>query len=148
MSTLLLTLRESARYRGRSGHWSWVAHRISGLAILAFLVIHVWETAFVTYRPEIYEYFITLFKHPLIVMSEVPLMAAVLYHAFNGVRITILDMKPELWKHQQRSATITWGLFFLIFIPIAIYMQVSFWSHCAEIGDACWNFPRWGDFVN
>jgi succinate dehydrogenase / fumarate reductase cytochrome b subunit len=148
MSTLLLTIRESARYRGRSGHWSWVAHRISGLAILAFLVIHVWETALVTYRPEVYDYFITVFKYPLIAITEVPLMAAVLYHSFNGVRITILDMKPELWKHQQRSAAITWGLFLLVFVPIGIYMLVSFWSHCFEIGSACWAFPRWSDFVN
>jgi len=148
MSSLLLTIRESARYRGRSGHWSWVAHRVSGLAILAFLVIHVWETALVTYRPEVYSYFIDVFKYPLIAVTEVPLMAAVLYHAFNGVRITILDMKPELWKHQQRSATITWGLFFLVFVPIAIYMLVSYWTHCFEIGDACWAFPQWSDYVN
>ena len=37
MSSLMLTLRESVRYRGRSGHWS--------LAILSVLVIHVWDTA-------------------------------------------------------------------------------------------------------
>ena len=45
MSSLILTVRESIRYRGRSGQYSWLAHRISGLAILFFLVIHVWDTA-------------------------------------------------------------------------------------------------------
>ena len=40
MSNLVLTIRESIRYRGRGGHWSWVAHRVSGLAILLFLIIH------------------------------------------------------------------------------------------------------------
>ena len=32
MSSLILTVREAMRYRGRSGHWSWVAHRLSGLS--------------------------------------------------------------------------------------------------------------------
>lgn len=45
MSSFILTVRESIRYRGRSGQYSWLAHRISGLAILLFLVIHVWDTA-------------------------------------------------------------------------------------------------------
>ena len=146
MSTLVLTIRESIRYRGRSGHWSWIAHRISGLAILAFLVIHVWDTANAHFAPHLYAWSIAVFKHPLFAISEVPLMAAVLYHAFNGIRITILDFKPEWWQHQQRSAMITWGLFLIIFVPIAIYMFSGFVSHCSELGSECWHFPRLSEF--
>jgi succinate dehydrogenase / fumarate reductase cytochrome b subunit len=142
MSSLILTIRESVRYRGRSGHWSWVAHRISGLAILLFLVIHVWETALANYSPDWYSYFIEVFKYPLIAIGEIPLMAAVLYHAFNGIRITILDFKPELWQHQRSSATLVWVLFAIIFVPIGIYMFTEMVSHCNELGSACWQFPQ------
>ena len=65
-------------------------------------------------------------------------MAAVLYHAFNGIRITIMDFKPELWKHQVRSATIVWVLFFVIFIPIAILMFTELVHGCQSRGAACW----------
>ncbi|MCA9960142.1 MAG: succinate dehydrogenase, cytochrome b556 subunit [Chloroflexota bacterium] len=139
MSTLMLTLREGIRYRGRSGHWSWIAHRLSGLAILSFLVIHVWDTANATYSPEVYKWSIELFKHPLFGIGEIGVMAAVLFHAFNGIRITLLDFKPEWWKYQQKSALFVWIIFLVIFIPIGIYMFVGIASHCGEVN--CWAVP-------
>ncbi len=142
MSSLLLTLRESVRYRGRGGHYSWIAHRLAGLGILAFLVIHVWETAMVNYNPPVYEYAIAVFKHPLFGLGEIGLMGAVLFHAFNGIRITLLDFKPEWWRHQAKTVTIVWALFLVVFVPIAIYMLSSIISHCGH-GSNCWAFPTY-----
>jgi len=123
-----------------------VAHRISGLAILLFLTIHVWDTANAHFYPHLYEWFVDIFKWPPIAIGEIPLMAAVLYHAFNGIRISILDFKPELWKHQQRSTQITWGLFLIIFIPIAIVMFITMVQHWQHMGDAWMQFPRLSDY--
>lgn len=151
MSTLILTLRESVRYRGRSGHWSWLAHRISGLAILTFLLIHVWDTANAHFLPELYQWSLALFKTPIFGVGEIGVMAAVLYHAINGTRVTLLDFKPEWWKYQQRSAMISWGLFFIIFIPIGIYMFAGILGHCSELaagGGSCWTFPSVSDYLN
>ena len=39
-------------YRGREGMWSWVAHRISGMLIFLFLLVHVLDTALVRVSPE------------------------------------------------------------------------------------------------
>jgi succinate dehydrogenase / fumarate reductase cytochrome b subunit len=81
-------------------------------------------------------------------MGEIALMAAVLYHAFNGFRISILDFKPELWKYQKQSATIVWVLFFVVFIPIGILMFNEFLHGCSARGAACWQFPLPSDFTN
>ena len=32
-------------YRGREGMWSWVAHRVTGVGIFFFLLVHVLDTA-------------------------------------------------------------------------------------------------------
>lgn len=144
MSSLLLTVRESIRYRGRLGHYSWLAHRLSGLGILAYLIIHVWDTANANFNPPVYEWSVTLFKHPLFGAGEIFLMAALLFHAFNGIRIALLDFKPEWWRHQERSALIVWGLFAVTFVPLAIYMFASIIGHCAEPpvwADSCWAIP-------
>jgi len=144
MSSFLLTVRESIRYRGRLGHYSWLAHRISGLGILAYLIIHVWDTANATFNPPLYEWTITVFKHPLFGAGEIFLMAALLFHAFNGIRISLLDFKPEWWHYQEKSAIAVWGLFAVIFLPLAIYMFVSIVGHCSELaaaGDSCWAIP-------
>jgi len=147
MSSLLLTMRESVRYRGRSGHYSWVAHRISGLAILGFLVFHVWDTANAYFYPELYAWSIALFKHPLFATGEIGIMAAVLYHAFNGIRITLLDFKPEWWQFQKRSATIVWLLFTAAFVPIGLKMLFDLLERCGGQGAACWVIPRISDFI-
>lgn len=144
MSSFLLTVRESIRYRGRLGHYSWLAHRLSGLGILAYLIIHVWDTANATFNPPVYEWTITLFKHPLFGVGEIFLMAALFFHAFNGIRIALLDFKPEWWRHQETSALVVWGLFAVTFLPLAVYMVASIIGHCAEPpawANSCWSFP-------
>ncbi|MBP9501895.1 MAG: succinate dehydrogenase, cytochrome b556 subunit [Candidatus Promineofilum sp.] len=150
MSSLILTVRESIRYRGRSGQYSWLAHRISGLAILTFVVIHVWDTANAYFWPQAYVWSLALFKHPFFGLGEVGVMAAVLYHAFNGTRITLLDFKPEWWRHQRISAIIVWVIFFVVFIPVAILMLSGLIGHCqalAQIGDSCFRIPAFSEFA-
>ena len=70
MSSFLLTVRESIRYRGRLGHYSWLAHRISGLAILTYLIIHVWDTANANFNPQLYRWALDLFKHPFSALAK------------------------------------------------------------------------------
>lgn len=144
MSSFFLTVRESIRYRGRSGHYSWLAHRISGLGILAYLVVHVWETANATFAPAVYEWSLALFKHPLFGLGEIFLMAALLFHAFNGLRIALLDFKPQWWRYQRPTALLVWGLFALAFVPLGIYMLVGIVGYCGETtawGSSCWGLP-------
>lgn len=143
-STLKVTLVESLRYRGYWGQWSWLAHRLSGLAVLLFLIIHVWDTANATFWPEAYSYTVEIFKWFPFSIGEILLMAAVLFHAFNGIRITLLDFKPDWWRYQHQSAIFVWVLFGVVFTPIAISMFSRTMSHCnalAAEGLSCWTFP-------
>lgn len=147
ISGLRTTLIESIRYRGDIGHWSWVAHRLTGLGILGFLTIHVWDTANAAFFPHVYAWSIDVFKHPFFGVGEIAILGAVLYHAFNGVRITLLDFKPEWWHHQKVSSYIVWGLFLLIFLPIAIYLLIGINTHCVDAVESCWVLPRLNDPV-
>ncbi len=143
-STLKLTLREALRYRGLWGHWSWLSHRLSGLAILLFLIIHVWDTANATFWPDAYAYTVEVFKWLPFSLGEIALMGAVLFHAFNGIRISLLDFKPEWWLYERRSAIAVWALFAVTFIPIAIFMLTRTIAHCSELADlgkSCMTFP-------
>ncbi len=146
---LRTTLVEGVRYRGNIGHWSWVAHRLTGLGILGFLTIHVWDTANATFAPEIYSWSIDVFKHPFFGVGEVAILGAVLYHALNGLRITLLDFKPEWWQYQNSSARWVWGVFILVFAPMGIYLLISIFTHCAdiaEVGASCWELPKLANY--
>lgn len=155
LGTLKITVTESIRYRGRSGHYSWIAHRLSGLAILGFLTLHVWDTSFATYFPHLYEWTVSLYKTPPFGVGEIVVAGAVLYHAFNGIRITLLDFKPEWWEYQDKSAKIVLGLFLILFVPAAIYLLLSIFNHCQHApvwpngveANSCWSIPPLSAFV-
>lgn len=143
-STPRLSLREYVRYRGLWGHWSWISHRLSGLAVLAFLIIHVWDTANATFYPEAYAYTVEVFKWFPFSVGEILLMGAVLFHAFNGIRVTLLDFKPDWWRYERQSAIGVWVLLALTFIPIAIFMFSRTLGHCSDLAAenlSCFTFP-------
>lgn len=117
MTSLVLTVTETLRYRGAIGQWSWVLHRVSGLGVVFFLTLHVVDTSWAVFYPELYVYAIAAYQSPLFTIGEFALVAAVVYHALNGIRIAVIDYRPKWWKYQQRAALIVFGLTALILIP-------------------------------
>lgn len=89
-------------YRGKFGMWSWVLHRITGVAIFFFLLVHVLDTALVRVSPEAYNAVINTYKTPLIGVAELGLVAAILFHALNGVRIILIDFWRKGAKYQNQ----------------------------------------------
>ncbi|ANW67568.1 succinate dehydrogenase, cytochrome b556 subunit [Mycobacterium sp. djl-10] len=82
--------------------WSWVLHRITGATIFFFLFVHVLDTALVRVSPEAYNEIIETYKTPLIGLMEIGLVAAVLFHALNGVRVILVDFWSEGPRHQKK----------------------------------------------
>lgn len=78
-------------YRSREGMWSWVLHRITGVAIYFFLLVHILDTALVRVSPEAYNAVIGTYQTPIMGLGEVALVAAIGLHALNGLRIILID---------------------------------------------------------
>src|SRR5512142_3265048 len=74
-------------YKGQSGHWSWLLHRITGLGVLLFLLVHIVDITLIGFGPKVYNDSIAIFSLPFVRVVSLALIASVLYHAFNGVRI-------------------------------------------------------------
>ena len=54
--------------------WSWVLHRITGVAIFFFLLVHVLDTALIRVSPEAYNAVIGTYKNPIMALGEVVLV--------------------------------------------------------------------------
>lgn len=93
-------------YRGKVGMWSWVLHRITGVAIFFFLLVHVLDTALVRLSPEAYNAVISTYKTPLIGLAELGLVAAILYHALNGLRVILIDF----WRKGVKYQNLMWWI--------------------------------------
>ncbi len=113
------------RYKGGLGQWSWAAHRITGILVVAFLFGHIVDTFAVGFGPELYDETIALYKQWWFKPVEVALIAAVLYHALNGVRIILFDFWPRLALQQRTFAYVQMVLFLIGFVPAAVFMLRS-----------------------
>ena len=106
-------------YRGGIGQWSWILHRVTGVAVLLFLFAHILDTALIILGPELYNRVIGVYRIPLFGLAEIGLFAAVLYHALNGVRIIVIDFWPATTRWHKQIFGIVGVLFVGIFLPVA-----------------------------
>lgn len=107
-------------YRGDPGMWSWVLHRITGVTVFFFLFVHVLDTALVRVNPDDYDRVIETYKTPLIGLMELALVACVLFHGFNGVRVILVDFWSKGPRYQKLMLWIVIGLTFLLGIPSTV----------------------------
>ena len=107
-------------YRGREGMWSWVLHRITGVAIFFFLLVHVLDTSLVRVSPEAYNAVIGTYQTPIMSLGEVALVGAIVFHAFNGLRIILVDFWAWATRHQRVLFYVVialWVVTMLAFVP-------------------------------
>ncbi|MEY4648830.1 MAG: hypothetical protein RL009_1246 [Actinomycetota bacterium] len=90
-------------YRGKTGMWSWVLHRITGVRV----------------SPEAYNAVINTYKTPLIGLAELGLVAALLFHGLNGVRVMLIDFWRKGSKYQNVMFWIVIALAFILFLGFA-----------------------------
>jgi succinate dehydrogenase / fumarate reductase, cytochrome b subunit len=113
-------------YRGREGMWSWVAHRITGVLIFFFLFVHVIDTALVRVSPEAYNDVMETYKNPVVGLLEVGLVGAVLFHAFNGIRVVLVDFWSNGARYQRQMAYGVIGLWVVLMVPFL-------WRHLGNV---------------
>jgi succinate dehydrogenase / fumarate reductase, cytochrome b subunit len=109
-------------YRGREGMWSWVAHRVTGVLIFFFLFAHVLDTALVRVSPETYNEVIETYKNPIVALLEVGLVGAVLFHAFNGIRVMLVDFWSKGVRYQKQMMYVVLALFVILMAPASFFM--------------------------
>ena len=109
-------------YKGHPGQYSWILHRITGVAIILFLFMHVVDTALIGWGPEAYDRVLRAYQNPIVHLLELGLVIAVLYHSLNGFKITLIDFFPRLVRHIKAISIATLVLFVGSMIPIALIM--------------------------
>jgi len=102
--------------------WSWVAHRITGVAVYLFLLVHVLDTALVRVDANVYDAVIASYKTPIVNLLEVGLVAAVLFHALNGIRVILVDFWSQGPRFQRAMLWVVMAVWFVLMVPGAFFM--------------------------
>jgi succinate dehydrogenase / fumarate reductase, cytochrome b subunit len=113
-----VSLSAGLRYRGPAGYLTFILHRIGGLGMGIFISMHI-LASFVGGRfggtlNGIYENW----------AFQIFIFFCVLFHAINGLRITILDLFPKMLDYQTEAIWIEWAVFIPLF-GISVFVIIS-----------------------
>jgi succinate dehydrogenase / fumarate reductase, cytochrome b subunit len=111
------------RYRGSEGMLAWAFHRISGVAIWAFILLHVLDIWLVGANKGLYDEVLKIYASPFGRVMESLLGAALLYHALNGLRIIIMDFWPSTTRWHKQLWYANWVAFAVIGLPILVQIM-------------------------
>lgn len=106
-------------YKGQSGMWSWLLHRVTGLGLLLFLFIHIVDVSLLGFGPQVYDNGILLFDSFIVRLLSLSLFGAVFLHGFNGIRIMLVDFWRKGVRYQKVMFAIVMVLTIALFIPVA-----------------------------
>ena len=84
-----VSLAAALRYKGQGPMWSFILHRIGGVGMAVFITLHI-LASFIGGRTGVF--LNTIYEHWLF---QIFIFFCVLFHAINGLRITIVDLFPQ-----------------------------------------------------
>ena len=116
------------RYRGGEGMLAWAFHRIAGLAIWVFLLLHVFDIWLASVNPPLYDELLVVYASAPGRVGEALLGAALLFHALNGLRIIIIDFWPSLSRYHRLIWRMNWIAFFVVGLPVAWIILKPIWE--------------------
>ncbi len=116
------------RYRGGEGMLAWAFHRISGLAIWVFILLHVFDIWLASVNPVLYDELLFVYASAPGRVGEALLGAALLFHALNGLRIIIIDFWPSLSRYHRALWRLNWIAFFVVGVPVAWIILRPIWE--------------------
>ena len=107
-------------YRGREGQWAFILHRISGIAIALYLMLHVVNISLSMFGPDVANAAMAIFHIAIFRVGLIFVMAGVVYHALNGLRIIIMDFTGWGVKYQAQLWYGVLALTTIIGVPVLI----------------------------
>jgi len=111
-------------YKRHSGSWAWILHRLTGLGLTFYILLHIVALTGLTRGEAAFNEEMAMFSTPLFLFLEWALGSLVMFHAVNGVRIVLVDFGNGARYHKQilafvyvLSIVMVLGMGYLIFAP-------------------------------
>lgn len=131
------------RLKNRLGFWGWLGggrygleryayalHRLTGLGILAYFLMHIFVTGRRVGGPERWDSTMAFFGNPLFKAGEFLVFLAFAYHAINGIRLILVELsfmigKPGLPAYPYNYSTLRQRPLFVAAMVIAAVLMIA-----------------------
>jgi succinate dehydrogenase / fumarate reductase cytochrome b subunit len=110
-------------FRKRSlGMWGFVLNRIAGLGLIFYLILHLVVLSLLTRGPESWDSFIALVRSPAFLLLDVVLLAGIIGHGLNGLRVALIGTGLLVrWQRQMLVGLAVLGVVLLAVSAILIF---------------------------
>jgi len=86
--------RNDFRARSHPAWWAFLAHRLSGIALAAFLPLHFWALAQALHGEAALDGFLRFADRPLFKLGEWGLVVLLAIHLTGGLRLLVIEFRP------------------------------------------------------
>ena len=70
----------------------YITHRITGVGLLLFFMIHIFESSLRVFGPETWNAAMETLKYPIFKAGEVLVFLGFAFHALNGIRLILIEL--------------------------------------------------------
>ena len=99
-----VSLSSALEYKGQGPYWTYILHRIGGSGVFIFFTLYILSLLGMGFASTIFSNW----------AFQIILLVFGLFHAINGLRITILDLFPKLIEHYRKAINIEWVVYILV----------------------------------
>ena len=112
-----VSLASALRYKGQGPMLTFILHRVGGVGMAIFIAVHI-LASFVGGETGVF--LNTIYEHWLF---QIFIFFCILFHAINGLRITIVDLFPRLIPHEREAIWVEWAVFLPLYL-IAVFVII------------------------
>lgn len=112
---------DNLSYKKDSGSRAWILHRITGIALIAYLFLHIYSISPLTKGEVAFNNKMQTYSSPFFMVIEWFLFAFVIFHSLNGIRIVIVDWADGAKYHKQLYR-LSWVFGIILFLAMGAIM--------------------------
>jgi len=103
------------------GNFSYWLHRITGIGLSVYLIMHIYVLSSAISGPESFNSRMGSVQNPLFAVLEILLVAGIFLHMLNGLRITFSDFFS--WSRSHKSIFWIIAILFVVLMVITLILQ-------------------------
>lgn len=108
------------------GMWAWALHRATGIVIALYSLAHISVLSTVLFGSGAFDSVMRFLSQPLMLWLELGLLAAIILHGLNGIRIILFDFGIGV-RHQKEififNMVVGVFIFIIVFFKALPYLS-------------------------
>jgi succinate dehydrogenase / fumarate reductase cytochrome b subunit len=109
-----------ARLNPNLGTFTYILHRLTGIALAIYLIMHTWVLSSAQISPGTFDERLAMVQTPIFHVLEYLLVAVIFIHMINGLRIIFTDFFGVTRKHK-----LLFWLGLVVFIALMVWFGTA-----------------------